>query len=77
MNFWLFEISTCFWLKVLKYVREDLIKGVCWSQGSNRRIFKFKRAQSRKNQILLIFTLLMESVGPEGKTSAFSRSNDP
>ncbi|KAG5604705.1 hypothetical protein H5410_026197 [Solanum commersonii] len=36
-------------------VQYDLINDVNWSRGPNERIFRFKRTQSRKTQILPIF----------------------
>ncbi|KAG5591235.1 hypothetical protein H5410_041749 [Solanum commersonii] len=56
----------------------NLSNGVSWSLRENRRIFKFKQApKQRKFSWTSIKTLVMESVGSEEKTDAFSSSNEP
>ncbi|KAG5569180.1 hypothetical protein H5410_058946 [Solanum commersonii] len=54
-------------------VRQDLNYGANWSLPENRVIFNVKRAPKRTS----VKTLTMEAVGPNGKISQFSRSNNP
>ncbi|KAG5569182.1 hypothetical protein H5410_058948 [Solanum commersonii] len=63
------RFSMSFFPKNFMDIRQDLNYGAGWSRPANRHIFKVKRSPER--------TLAMESVGPEGQTDPFSRSNDP
>ncbi|KAG5576420.1 hypothetical protein H5410_056554 [Solanum commersonii] len=55
--------------KLFMDVPNDLRYGVDWSRRKNWPIVKLKQAPER--------TLVLESVGPDGLTGPFSRSNDP